>query len=306
MGERLREIGTGDPVYTFSAAHEPVARVQAGKRVSVRTLDSFGDRITREEQKISEVVSPPRVNPLTGPMVIEGAKAGDALRVVIESIKPTRDFAVTGLVKNFGLLTRTTQTALLHDPLPEHTRIMPIEGDEVVFDDRIRLPMKPFIGTLGVAPELEAISSLVPGQHGGNMDCADVCAGNTVIFPVLVDGAYFCLGDGHATQGDGEISGVAAEMPAEVTLRFEVMKGAAPSWPRIESETHLMATGSARPMEDAMRIAWLELIDWLCADYGFDKLDAYELLGQAGEMRVGNVVDPNYTVVAKVRRELVE
>ena len=132
------------------------------------------------------------------------------------------------------------------------------------------------------------------------MDVPDVRPGNTIRLPVSVEGAYFYTGDAHAAQGDGELCGVACEMTARVRLRLTVEKGRPVAWPRIESDTELMAVGSARPMEDAARIAWVELIDWLVADYGFDRLEAYQLLTHAGRLRVGNMVDPQYSVVAKI------
>ena len=288
------------PIYTFSSHHSPLATVDPGQRVTIRTLDAYGNRITSPDDRISEVCPAPYVDPLTGPIAVRGAQPGDALRVTIHEIEIDRDYAVTGLVPNFGGLTRTDRTALLHEPLPERVRIMPIREGQVHFTDRIRVPVHPFVGTVGVAPVLEAISSLVPDRHGGNLDCVDTCAGHTLIFPVFVEGASFFVGDAHACQGDGEVNGVAAEVPARVTVTFDVVSGGAPKWPRIESETELMATGSARPLEDAARIAWCELIEWMVADYGFHRLDAYELLGQVGKLRVGNMVDPNYTMVAKI------
>lgn len=293
------------PIYTFSQHHPFAAVVEPGATVTLRTLDAFGNRVTSPKQKISEVCPAPYVDPLTGPVVVRGAEPGDVLRVTIHEIEPDRDFAVTGLVPNFGGLTRTDRTALLHAPLPERTRIMPITGGHMHFSDRIRLPVRPFLGTIGVAPQLESISSLVPDRHGGNLDCIETCAGHTALFPVLVPGAHFFVGDAHACQGDGELSGVAAEVPARVRVTLDVTKagpGTTIHWPRIESADALMAVGSARPLEDAARIAWHELIDWMHHGYGFDPLDAYELLGLAGTMRVGNMVDPNYTMVAKVAK----
>ena len=122
-------------------------------------------------------------------------------------------------------------------------------------------------------------------------------------FQVQVEGAHFFIGDAHATQGDGEITGVACEIPAVTTLSFDVIQRKTIKWPRIESPTHIMAAGSARPLDDALRIASVELIEYMAQDFGFDRTDAYHLLGQAMEYRVGNMVDPNYTVVAKMRKE---
>jgi acetamidase/formamidase len=290
-------------VYTYSAHHPPVARVTCGEPVCIETIDAFGGKLTSADSRYSECCpGPPRANPQTGPIYVEGAEPGDTLVVHVEEIEPLEDFAVTALIPQFGGLTGTNLTATLDTPLPERTRILPIRDGQLVFSERIRLSLEPFLGTLGTAPELEAISSLVPGPWGGNMDCVETSPGRTVWLPVYNPGALFFLGDAHARQGDGELTGVAAEMSARVTLRFEVLKGRTIAWPRIESSEYLMATGSARPLEDAARIAWKELICWLSEEYQFDRLEAYELLGLAGEMRLGNMVDPNYTMVAKIAK----
>jgi len=303
MGElRVIEQREGEHPYTLSPFHEPVATVRAGERVVVRTLDSYGNRITSASQKITDHCRPPFVNPVTGPIHVEGAEPGDALRVTLHEVAMDRDYAVTALVPGFGGLTGTDRTALLHAPLPEVVRIMPIRGGRAWFHEGLGLPLAPFVGTIGVAPEIEAISSLVPDRHGGNLDCVETAAGRTIVLPVNVPGGRLFVGDAHATQGDGELTGVAAEVPARVTLSVAIDKGRAPGWPRIESDAELMATGSARPLEDAARIACRELIAWLAADYGWDELEAYQLFGQAGSIRMGNMVDPNYTVVAKLGR----
>ena len=177
-----------------------------------------------------------------------------------------------------------------------------IEADGVRFDEKRVIPYEPFMGTMGVAPEIEAVNALTPDYYGGNMDCVETCPGNEVWFPVLVEGAHFFTGDAHASQGDGELTGVALEIPAKVTVTFELKKGYAIQWPRIVREAFLMVAGSGRPLDAAARIAWVDLIDWLVADYGFDRLRAYHFLGQVGQMRLGNMVDPKYTMVAKFPR----
>ena len=156
------------------------------------------------------------------------------------------------------------------------------------------------MGTFAVAPELEAINALAPGPFGGNMDVPDVRPGNTVYLPVWNPGALFYTGDCHARQGQGELCGVALEITAQVTVVFDVLKGRTIDWPRIESPDALMVVGSAKPMEDAARIANAELILWLQKDYGYDPLDAYQLLTQAGGLYVGNMVDTAYSLVASI------
>lgn len=290
-------------VYTLCARHPPVAKVECGESVVVDTIDAFGGVLRSSADLYSEKCpGPPRANPQTGPIYIEGAEPGDTLVVSIDDIQPTESFAITALIPEFGGLTGTTQTATLDAPLPERTRLLPIDGDCLQFSEQISLPLEPFIGTLGVAPDLEAISSLVPGYWGGNMDCIETRAGSQVWLPVHNDGALFFVGDAHARQGDGEVTGVAAEMSARITLKFHLLKGRSIRWPRIETSEYLMAVGSARPLEDAARIAWKELIGWLVEDYAFDSLEAYELLGLAGQMRLGNMVDPNYSMVAKISK----
>lgn len=310
--------------YTYSAAHEPIARVTCGEALCVETIDAFEGRLRTESDLFSErCPGPPRSNPQTGPFYVEDAEPGDTLLVHLLDIEPVGGQAVTALIPGYGCLTSSEQTATLNPPLPERTCVLPIDDGRLVWRNRLRLPLAPFIGTLGTAPALEAISSLTPGRWGGNMDCPETTAGATVWLPVYNPGALFFIGDAHARQGDGELTGVAAEMSARVTLRFELLKGRSINWPRIENATHRMAVGSARPLEDAARIAAKELIAWLCeetmsetamGDEAMDKetttkhealtqLDAYELLGLAGELRIGNLVNPNYTVVAKIAKQ---
>jgi len=157
------------------------------------------------------------------------------------------------------------------------------------------------MGTMATAPRLEAVSALVPFDQGGNMDVPDVKAGNIIYLPVAVEGAYFFTGDCHARQGDGELCGTAVEVSAKITLSLDINRKMKPAWPRIESPTHYMAVGCARPLEDAARIAWCELIAWM-AELGWDKMHAYQMLTQVGEMTLGNMVDPNYSMVAKIEK----
>lgn len=290
-----------DYAYTYSNHGTPIARVECGQRVLIETMDAFHDRI-RDERDLPSQATPgyPFVNPLTGPISIVGAEPGDTLVATIHEIHPTRDYAVTALVHRFGALTPTKTTPMLTPALPEKTRILPIRDGRVWFDDRRALPFNPFVGSMGVAPRMEAISSITPGPWGGNMDCVETRPGVNVLFPVFEPGAQFFIGDAHALQGDGEITGVAAEMPASIEVSFELRKQKSLEWPRIQTPDYLMSVGSARPLEDATRIACDDLIRWLVDDFGFESIEAYELLGLALELRVGNIVDPNYTVVAKL------
>jgi amidase len=300
------EIVPQDYSYVFSPYREPVAHVKPGQRVVVHTEDAFESRINTTDDLPSQALATAKfLNPQTGPIYVEGAEPGDTLAVRMENIEPKRDYAVSCYVPYFGGLTSTTLTRTLQEALPEKVYVWNLHKDEgrrylVNEEIGVRLPWEPFVGTIAVAPDLEAISALSPGPFGGNMDVPDVRPGNTVYLPVWNEGALFYTGDCHARQGQGELCGVALEITSRVTVAFEVIKGGGIEWPRIESEEKLMTAGSARPMEDAARIAYAELIGWLEDEHGFSRLDAYQLLTQAGGLYVGNMVDTTYSLVASI------
>jgi amidase len=295
----LKRLRLGSVHYTLSPSHKPALRIPPGETVVVETEDAFAGKIKSESDLPTEKVEMPYANPVTGPIYVEGAAKGDVLTVEIKDIRPRSSQGATCLIPGFGGLTGTASTRLLCENLPAFTKVCPIKGGEIHFGERVVLPYQPMIGTIGTAPELEAISSMTPGSHGGNMDCPDVCIGNRLLLPVFVEGGLLFMGDVHAVQGDGEVCGVAVEIPAEITATVGVVKGRKIAWPRIESSGEIMAIGSAKPMEDAARIAFTELILWLERDYGFDRLEAYMLCTQVAKVRLAQMVDPLYTVVAK-------
>jgi acetamidase/formamidase len=281
---------------------EPIARVTPGETVQISTLDAFGNLIDSPDLDLTDIIQLPFVNPCTGPIYVEGAEPGDTLAVTIDSIEITRDYAVSCLIPEFGGLCGTPFTRVLNVPLPQRIMLHSLDATEMVYDPNLNIlpiPVEPFYGTIGTSPSLEAISTLSPGFHGGNMDAADICPGNTVYLPVNVPGALLVLGDGHAAQGDGEVCGVAAEVPTTGTLTIDVIKNRVTSTPRVESDDFIMSIGSARPMEDAARIAFYDLVTWLATDYGFERLEAYQLCSQVAKVRLANMVDILYSVVAK-------
>jgi acetamidase/formamidase len=249
-----------------------------------------------------------------GPFHIEGAAPGDTLVVRILRLRLNRDVAVSRYSpQNISGVAGDGRTRMLNDPLParaftwrlDRTRMVGILDLPTSRSKRIEVPLAPMLGRVAVAPAgQEAFGGLWPGDFGGNLDAADVKEGATVYLPVFHPGALFYFGDGHALQGDGEIIGSGLETTMDVTFQFDLVKGKRIGWPRIESDTHIMVAGSVRPLIDALRIAYVELIEWLVADYGFEKMDAFQIASQAGEVRIANVVDPNYTVVAKFPKAL--
>ncbi|MFE6495530.1 acetamidase/formamidase family protein [Streptomyces sp. NPDC057748] len=300
----------GEYAWTFGGA-APVARIEPGTFLDVYTEDCFAGRVRSEKDLVSEVCEFPFLNPQTGPFHVVGAEPGDTVAVHFVSVEPARDWAASTTVPLFGALTSTHTTASLQAPLPEVVWMWQLDRARrtCLFSARDsdiqgELPMDPMHGTVGVAPaNLEVRSALVPDAHGGNMDTPEMRAGVTCYLGVNVEGALLSLGDGHARQGEGETCGVAVECAMNTVVLVELLKGVSTPWPRIESDTHLMSTGSARPLEDAFRISQLDLVQWLARDYGLSELDAYQLVSQAGEAPLANVCDTNYTCVAKIRKE---
>ncbi|MDQ3870058.1 MAG: acetamidase/formamidase family protein, partial [Chloroflexota bacterium] len=199
-------------------------------------------------------------------------------------------------------------TATLHEALPERVWLYRVDtaSREVAFaardsDHEVRLPLEPFHGTVGVAPAAQEVRNvLVPEAFGGNMDTPEAKAGTTLYFGVNVPGALFSLGDGHYRQGGGEACGVAVEGSMNTLVTVDLLKGVYCDWPRLEDDESIMVAGSYRPLEDAYRIAHSQLVRWISAESGLSLLDAYQLVTQTATSRIANVVDPNYTVVAKV------
>jgi len=279
--------------------------------VTTTTRDASNDVFSVSDNTVAAKLDLTKVNPQTGPFYIEGAEPGDTLAVHFISIEPARDWGASTTVPLFGALSATHATALLHDPLPELVWLWQFDTAKGLCrftarrgDFTTDLPLEPMHGTVGVAPaNLEVRSALVPDAFGGNMDTPEMRAGVTCYLGVNVEGALFSLGDGHGRQGEGETCGVAVECAMNTVLAVDLIKGRPCPWPRLESDTHLMSAGSARPLEDAFRIAGLDLVQWLAAEYGLDQLDAYQLITQAIEAPLANVCDPNYTSVVKMPKQ---
>ena len=300
---------------TLGPLNKPVATIKPDETIEVetwgcyksprnRTKNDCEGNTVRSSRAVKET-RPKNVlsfeNPITGPIYVEGAKPGDSLKVEIIDVK-LPNVGWTSARATFGELAGWL-------PLPQPpTKFSRINDGRITFalnDGRmIEIPAEPFIGTIGVSPAFEAISTTTPGRHGGNMDVSDVCVGNTLYLPVATDGALLGLGDVHAVQGDGEICGTAVEIPARVKLKVGLEKNKELDWPRIESKSEIMTVCSSKPLEDATRLAFLELIKWLEKDYDFERYDAYMLLSLAARARIAQIVDPLFTVVAKLPKKI--
>jgi amidase len=296
-----------DVKYVYGVA-PPVARLRPGDILETNTVDAFGNAIQKPGDTLSLVKGD---NPLIGPFYLEGAEPGDTLVVKILDVQVDSNQGVGALAPGFGALNPTDYTPMLNSPLPERIWFYPIDraSNSATFraldsSFAVKIPLHPFLGCIGVAPAGgEARSSVVPAEFGGNMDAPEASPGHTLYLPVNVPGALLYLGDGHAAMGDGEVAGTAIEVPLRVRLQLELIKGTRLSWPRFENRDEIMAVGIYRPLDDALRIAFSQLVDWIHLDYGLSKLDAYELLSQVARIHLTEMVDPNYVVIASIDKK---
>jgi len=297
----------GNVKYVYGPA-EPVARLTPGDFLETNTLDAFGDAIQKPGDTLSLVKAD---NPLTGPFYIESAEPGDALAIQIIRLEVHSNQGVGALAPGFGALNPTNYTPMLNQPLPERIWLYPIDpaSGSATFQAHdsnysVKIPLHLFLGCIGVAPAAgEVRSSIVPAEFGGNMDAPEVSVGNTLYLPVNVPGALLYLGDGHAAMGDGEVAGTAIEVPLQVRLRVKLIKGKHIDWPRFENQDQIMTAGIYRPVDDALRIAFHELVKWIHNDYDLSELDAYELLSKVARIHLTEMVDPNYVVIASVDKK---
>jgi amidase len=282
------------------AVREPILRVKPGDTVATETL--YGGYYAKPNGEWPGEV---------GPFLIEGAAPGDTLVVKILRLRTNRDHAVSTHTPGFiSAVASDRYTRMLNDPIPEKRFVWRlVKGTTGVLElpeskKKVEIPLRPMLGRVAVAPAGdEAWGGIWPGDFGGNMDVSDIKEGATVYLPVFHEGAYFYFGDGHALQGDGEICGSGLETTMDVTFEFQLIKGKKIAWPRIEDSEYIITVGSVRPLSDALRIAAVEMIDWLSAEHGIKKWEAYQFVSQVAEIRVGNMVDPNYSVAMKIPKK---
>lgn len=279
------------------AVREPVLQIKPGDILETNTL--FSDYFIKKDGPWPGEV---------GPVYIEGATPEDTLVIKIIKIRPNIGTGKSGTSLTYASLTPTGTTPMLNEPIPIKHFFWKINVEKMTASlelpnsrmKKIEVTMIPMLGRLATAPpEGQAIPGGVPYNFGGNMDTSDAREGAIVYLPIFNKGAYFYFGDVHARQGDGEITGSGIETTADVTLQLDLLKGKKIAWPRLENDEYIMVAGSVRPLMDAFRIAHVEMIKWLESDYDFDRWEALQVFSQVGAARVANVVDPNYTVVAK-------
>lgn len=280
------ELNDDKTLFSFDRDLEPVLTVKSGETVRIRTKDCFSNQLTGPHDTMDDL-DWGAINPATGPVFVEGAKAGGALKVCIENIEfDEQTCSATG--QDEGVCgNRFTEWA---------THYCKIQGNTLAWDERLNIPLRPMIGVIGVAPEGEPVNCGTPGSHGGNMDNTAITTGATLYFPVAVDGALFGCGDMHAAMGDGEVSVSGAEVAGYATVTLTAMPELKLVNPLIENDTHFGIIVSAESLDAAAELAVQQMVDLLASRTNESEADLVMLLSLVADVQVCQMVDPQKTV----------
>jgi amidase len=282
----MKTISDKKLVFSFNAANPPALVVEPGEEVLFETKDCFSNQIKTADQRM-DGLDWTAINPATGPLAVAGAEPGDVLVVRIEDIQ----------VSSQACMVSGPDEGTLGDLLTESvTTIMPIENNSLLFADKVRLPIRPMIGVIGVAPAHDDIATGSPGHHGGNMDTNRITAGTTLYLPVAVAGGLLAMGDLHAVMGDGEVSVCGAEIPGKVTVKVDLLKHVPLEWPMLEIETDWYVIASGKTLDEAAYLATRAAAEMVSTQMGLTLNEAVSLLSLAGNLEISQVVDPLKTV----------
>ncbi|MFZ3589013.1 acetamidase/formamidase family protein [Bacillus sp. DJP31] len=272
-------------IYAFSKEHNPVLRVLPGSSVVINTYDCFQDQIQTNSTRI-QAIDWDQINPATGPIFVEGAVRGDILKVTIDNIELGNQ-GVMAVGPNLGVLGHRIDQF--------EAKVMPIENGFALFNERVKIPLTPMIGVIGVAPENEPVSCGTPGAHGGNMDTTLITTGSTLYLPIFQDGALFGLGDLHAAMGDGEIGVSGIEIAGKVTVTLDVIKGYSIRIPFVQNREGIASLVSAETLDDAAKQAVEEMIDLLLPYTDLSLNHITMILSAVGQSQISQMVDPLLT-----------
>jgi len=278
----------------WSRTIEPVLRVESGAVIEVHTEEA-SDRQLHAGSTLDDLVNLDfdPIHPLTGPVFVEGAEPGDVLKVTLHEIE-MGDWGWTAIIPGFGFLADEFDRPWL--------KTFEIEkgANKARFDEHIEIELNPFPGVMGVAPDTDSLLSTIPPRYnGGNMDDPHMVEGTTIYFPVFVEGALFSIGDTHAAQGMGEVCGTAIEAPMRIVYEIEVIKnGRRIPEPEYETGDYYAVTAFGTTIDEASKKATRYMIDYLEAEHGMDRYDAYALTSLAGDLKIAEVVDVPHMLVA--------
>lgn len=278
----------------WSSAIEPVLRVPSGSVIKVGTEEASDKQLDVNStlEDLNNLSFDP-IHPLTGPVYVEGAQPGDVLKVTLHEIE-MGDWGWTAIVPGFGFLSEEFSEPYLK------TFKLGKDKKKAEFSENIHIPLKPFPGVMGVAPATDSmLSTIPPRKNGGNMDDPNITEGAVVYFPVLVEGALFSIGDTHAAQGHGEVCGTAIEAPMNIVYEVEVIKGGrAIEEPQYETDEYYAVTGFGTTLDEAAKKATRYMVDFLVAEKGMNRNDAYALCSLAGDLKIAEVVDVPHMLVS--------
>jgi amidase len=290
----MHKLERTNPRYYLDPNHTPAISVMSGDEVLVDLHDTYTGQI-QSEQDIRTKIDPTKLTPLTGPIYVIDAEPGNTLSVLIEDISVS-DIGIMPVAPGLGVIGRQVSEV--------STKIFKIIGDHAVFSKSIHLPLKPMIGTIGVAPRGDRVRAFTPGDFGGNMDLRAIRAGTEVNLPVFVPGALLYLGDLHGLQGDGELSGTGLEVAGSVTIKVSLIEGKSINRPRIFTEDCLMFVSSNRTLDQATEIVVSDAVQYLVDEFGLNFADAYRLVSLVGDLSICQVVNPKVTVRLELPRRL--
>ncbi|MHB0878949.1 MAG: acetamidase/formamidase family protein [Anaerolineae bacterium] len=288
----MRTITRDQTTYRFGPDERPVADVQPGETLLFETWDALGGKVHTLEDALMLVLPPEQLNPATGPVRVLGAEPGDLVAATIIDIK---------LGERGQSRCRAGSGVIIDELCPPRANLIPVRDGIVHFNECIHYPARPMVGVIGTAPAGEASLTFNPGAHGGNMDINDVHVGTTVYLPVAVPGALFAIGDVHASMGDGELTGGGIDIPADITVRLDLVKGA--GWRRalLENADAWSTTGNGATLEEAVRIATSDMTTLLARNLDLSREEAFILIGTAGDARIGQAANCGVDVTAYVR-----
>lgn len=277
---------TDKVIFDFCKDNAPVAAVDAPATIEVATKDCFSNQL-REPGDTLDALDWDDTNPVTGPIFINGAQPGDTLKITIDKIDVDAKGTVCAI---------EGEGTVGHKVSGSHSKIVPVKDGFAEFSDDIKIPTKPMIGVIGVAPAEGSINSGTPGKHGGNMDNIMVCEGAVLYLPVAVEGALLALGDVHAVMGDGEVGVTGLEIPADVTLTLEVIKGQAPEYPILESDEVFSVIVSKETVDEAADAASELMLEFLQPRMAMPTEEIVMLMSLVGNVEICQIVDPLKTV----------
>lgn len=285
----MKYISNKNLVYAMSKKNHAVMQIDSGETVTLETLDCFGDYFYNTT--VHNTAELPPSNPATGPIFITGAEKGDCLKITVEKIE-LGNKAVIESVENCDCLGKRVKG--------RKYKLVDIHNNHVQYSEDISIEMQPMIGVIGVAPENDEISTLIPGKHGGNLDCSDIREGSILYLPVFADGALLSVGDIHGIMGDGEIGYSGLETNGKVNLRIEVIKNFQILEPIVSYNEQLSLLSSAETLDAAAEQVSLAMHDFLCQNSTLDSEDIVRLLTLLGKLGICQAVNPMKTTKLSV------